>query len=361
MIEKYAYGYPAELIGEIIYKNIPIRYEGYIDEYSKQLNFNIYVGQAVVSGLTPIGDFHDSYGRMPGFIFDDVYRKLHEDVVRKTAKKHDINLPNYFDTMAEYFFTKDEKLVGPGFTSDEHMFTAVCKECGEENPYKYYDPDYVCKKCQMMADWAKSAVNKTKILYKLANLYFLKSLAMDETQARQILGLLPNASKNDIMFAYKKQMHKLYMQTGQYQKIPMLDEARDSLMQEPSKSVEIVQENEPEKTDIPKQNDKTDYDLLKDLRSNLECYVPNYKFEIQGYDLRHQTSSISEAIETIDRVINDLSATWVYIFAYNNDSDILIGTLKCNEDTSKWTVNFGAWSNHPNMTWDEFKPILSAI
>lgn len=93
------------------------------------------------------------------------------------------------------------------------------------------------------------------LIQKLASLYLLKS-AMDTEQARQILGLPPNASKSDVMFAYKKQMHKLYMQTGQYQKAPALDEARDSLMQEPATVVKPVDETviKPQQSVVPQDN-----------------------------------------------------------------------------------------------------------
>lgn len=352
MLNKVAYGYPAELIGEIIFKNIPIQYEGYIDEYSNELKFNLKFGKTVVSGLSEIGDYYDYDGRVPfdGSDLFKLYRIIHEDIVKKTAKKHDINLLQYRDTTSEYFFSKDGKIVGPGFTSDEHMFTAVCKQCGEENPYKHYDPDYVCKGCQMMADWAKSAKNKSNIINKLANLYFLKSLAMDVEQARQILGLPPNASKADIMFAYKKQMHKLYMQTGQYQKVPVLDEARDSLMQEPAVTTTKPVETENESEEL-QENDSSSgivERVFSDIKSKYSDLLENVYMKSSLGDV---TYNINEMIRMISDAVSNNINFWAKIKIVDNNISIA-------EATSRAKNNMFMIGARDLVTFDDFKKFL---
>jgi hypothetical protein len=81
---------------------------------------------------------------------------------------------------------------GPGFDliGPNYGDSAVCKSCGDENPYADPNPDYECKKCQMMKDWAKSAS--------------ISRLAMDESQDAMINRWIEHAARllsNDMPWA----------------------------------------------------------------------------------------------------------------------------------------------------------------
>lgn len=189
MLNKIAYGYPAELIGEVeidfagLEHNrmpflVPVQYKAHING---ELVFDIRIGKFVAKGVDRYGRAGESYGDLPltNIYLDDVYKEIYVDIVRKTAKKYDIKLssndPNRI--RSEYHFTENGTILGPGFT--EVGGPARCKTCGDLNEYVSSFRDYECKKCKMMKDWAKSAGgNKSQKLLALANTYSYLVLAV---------------------------------------------------------------------------------------------------------------------------------------------------------------------------------------
>lgn len=196
-----------------------------------------------------------------------------------------------------------------------------------------------------------------KIINKLANLYFLKSFAMDVAQARQLLKVPEGASKAEIERAYKVRQHTVYLQTGQYGVPPEFDAAKNVLigdLQKPEVENKTISVPENEQTQqVTKGVAETVYnDVVKYIDDNTEIYM-----NASGNGLSYSTA---EMIRTIDSATKANDRFWAVVkFTYNDDKTPDIKIAEVNRiPGGNFRFMIGIEPSLVNVDFDEFKKFL---